>query len=326
MNRLLLLLLPLGMVLSCADSGEKAYLDRGILRSFGPLPEVMAAKDNPVTPPKVALGRRLFHDPRLSAGGQISCATCHPLEHYGADGKPVSEGHAGQAGDRNSPSVYNAAGHFVQFWDGRAATIEEQAKGPILNPVEMAMPSADKVEALLRADPAYREAFAESFPGEESAVNFDNAALAIGAFERTLVTPSRWDAFLQGDAAALSPEEKQGFATFTDAGCPTCHRGVYVGGTMYSRLGIVKSWPDKTDLGRHRVTGHPRDRFVFKVPSLRNVTETAPYLHDGAVETLEETILVMGEYQLGTQLSKKEIREIATWLATLKGVQLAPNS
>ena len=316
MSRFLVALPILFLLASCGDSGG---IDAGLLHAFAPLPGVMASADNPATPAKVALGRRLYHDPRLSQSGTISCATCHPLDNYGVDGKPVSTGHNGAKGDRNSPTVFNAAGHIAQFWDGRAATVEEQAGGPILNPIEMAMPSSEAVEGVLQADAAYRAAFAGAFPDAAAPVTFDNTCRAIGAFERTLVTPSRWDDYLNGNQAALTPGEKAGFLKFTDTGCMTCHRGPYVGGQMYSRLGIVKGWPDKSDLGRYRVTHHDRDRLLFKVPGLRNVEKTAPYLHNGSVATLEETVRLMGQYQLGKQLDDAEIASIVTWLKTLTG-------
>jgi cytochrome c peroxidase len=290
-----------------------------LLRAFGPLPPVIESRENPVIPAKVELGRRLYHDTRLSPDGDISCATCHPLNRFGADGRKVSVGHRGQQGERNTPTVYNAAGHFAQFWDGRAATVEEQAGGPVLNPVEIGMPSEGDIERVLRADAGYREAFAQAFPGEAKPVSFANMAKAIGAFERTLTTPSRWDAYLQGDANALTPEEIEGFSRFNGAGCMTCHRGVYVGGEMFSRLGIVKPWPHRRDMGRYQVTRHERDRFVFKVPGLRNVAETGPYLHDGSIASLDEMIRIMGEYQLGKSLPDDDVRLIAAWLRTLTG-------
>jgi len=312
-------LLTFSIFVSCSTREGPDAIDPGLLRAFGPLPEVMGSPQNPVTPEKVALGRRLYFDTRLSRDGDISCNTCHLLERYGADGLPVSAGHRGQKGDRNSPTVYNAAGHFVQFWDGRAKTIEEQAKGPILNPVEMAMESEAAVVEALRRDPFYMEAFAKAFPGESAPLTFDNVAKAIGAFERTLTTPSRWDAFLQGEENALTPEEKAGFVKFTQVGCMTCHRGVYVGGEMYSRLGIVKAWPNKKDPGRYRVTHHERDRFIFKVPSLRNIAKTGPYLHDGSVSDLDEVVRIMAEYQLGKTLADDEVASIVTWLDSLTG-------
>lgn len=307
------------LIASAACSGGGEGPDRGLLRAFGPLPAVIESRENPVTPARAALGRRLYHDARLSPDGDISCATCHPLDRYGVDGKRVSEGHRGQKGERNTPTVYNAAGHFAQFWDGRAATVEEQAAGPVLNPVEMGMPSAADVERVLRADAGYRKAFADAFPGEAQPVTFGNMAKAIGAFERTLTTPSRWDAYLEGDTGKLTPAELEGFAAFNRAGCMTCHRGIYVGGEMYSRLGIAKPWPNRKDMGRHQVTRHERDRLIFKVPGLRNVSETGPYLHNGSVESLEEMIRIMGEYQLGKSLPDEDVGAIAAWLRTLTG-------
>ncbi len=323
------LLLTFSILGGCSTQQHPGTINPGLLRAFSPLPAVISSPDNPVTPEKVDLGRRLYFDTRLSRNNDISCATCHPLERYGADGRRVSVGHRGRRGDRNSPSVYNAAGHFVQFWDGRAKTIEDQAKAPILNPAEMAMESGEAVVEALRRDPSYVEAFAKAFPGEADPLTFDNLAKAIGAFERTLTTPARWDAFLRGDQTALSPEEKAGFVKFTQLGCMTCHRGAYVGGEMYSRLGIVKVWPDKKDPGRYRVTRNERDRFVFKVPSLRNVTKTGPYLHDGSVSSLEEMVRIMADYQLGKTLSDEEVAAIVKWLDTLTGelpAEFAPHA
>jgi len=222
-------------------------------------------------------------------------------------------------GDRNSPTVYNAAGHFVQFWDGRAADVEEQAKGPVMNPVEMAMPSEQQVVMVLRSMPEYVAAFRKAFPKAKDPVSFDNMALAIGAFERKLVTPSRWDKLLRGDAKALGPAEKAGFNKFVDTGCHTCHMGTYVGGSMYQRLGVVRPWPDTSDTGRHRVTKKDADRMVFKVPSLRNVEKTAPYFHDGRVRTLEQAIGLMAEYELGKKLGASDVQSIVTWLKSLTG-------
>lgn len=309
----------LAAAVGCGPGNGPEGIDRGLLRAFEPLPAVIDSPANPVTPGKVALGRRLFLDPRLSASGGISCNTCHPLDRYGADGKRVSEGHDGAPGRRNSPTVYNAAGHFAQFWDGRAATVEEQAAGPLLASDEMAMSSPEAVEAVIREDAEYRRMFAVAFPGEAAPETLENTGRAIGAFERTLVTPSRWDDFLRGDNGALTGEERTGFERFNATGCMTCHRGAYVGGEMYSRLGIVKAWPDQRDLGRYEVTRNQRDRMVFKVPSLRNAAMTAPYLHDGSVESLDATVRLMAEYQLGKQLTDEDARLIVTWLWALTG-------
>jgi cytochrome c peroxidase len=235
------------------------------------------------------------------------------------DHEPVSDGHRGQKGTRNSPTVYNAAGHVAQFWDGRAPTIEEQAKGPVLNPVEMAMPSERVVVAVLKSMPEYVSAFRKAFPGARDPVDYNNVAQAIGAFERRLVTPSRWDKFLGGDQAALTDAEKAGFNTFVDVGCGTCHSGVYVGASTFQKLGLVKPWSHTQDPGRFQVSKQEADRMVFKVPSLRNIEKTAPYYHDGSVKTLEEAVRLMAEHQNGRSVTKAQVQSIVTWLKVLTG-------
>jgi cytochrome c peroxidase len=289
------------------------------LALFAPLPRVMAAPGVATTSEQVALGRKLFHEPLLSSGHDVSCNSCHGLNAYGADGRRVSFGDLGHAGDRNAPSVYNAAGQIAQFWDGRAATVEEQAKGPILNPGEMAMPDPKAVLAHLRASPEYVQAFAVAFPGEKQPITYDNVGHAIGAFERGLVTPSRWDRYLEGDSTALSPAELRGFTTFVRLGCSSCHAGPYVGGQSFQKLGLVRPWPALKDSGRIVVTHKPSDLYVFKVPSLRNVEKTAPYFHDGAVASLDSAILLMGRHQLGRELTPAQIASIQTWFGALTG-------
>jgi cytochrome c peroxidase len=296
------------------------HTDPTQLEAFGQLPTSMATAANPATPARVALGRMLYYDPRLSIDSTVSCNTCHPLGGaYGVDHLPVSFGVKGQTGTRNPPTVFNAAGHLAQFWDGRAPTVEEQAKGPIVNPVEMAMPNGDVVAQRLRALAQYRAAFAAAFPGEAEPVTYDNVGVAIGAFERGLVTPSRWDAFQGGDTTALTPAERRGLNTFAALGCPACHRGTYVGGEMYQKAGLVEPWPEQGDLGRYVVTHRRADRLVFKVPSLRNVERTAPYFHDGKVTTLEEAVRRMARYQLGRKLSDADVAAVVTWLGSLTG-------
>jgi len=289
------------------------------LQMFRPLPDVVESQKNPMTEAKVNLGRMLYYDPRLSKNQDISCNTCHDLAKYGVDGETVSDGHRGQKGTRNAPTVYNAAGHFVQFWDGRAPDVEEQAKGPVKNPVEMAMASDKAVVAVLRSMPEYVEAFKKAFPTDKDPVSFENTARAIGAFERGLMTPSRWDKFLNGDQAALSDAEKAGFNKYMEAGCQACHAGAYMGGEVYQKIGFVKPYPDTSDAGREAVTKQESDRLVFKVPSLRNIERTQPYFHTGKVSTLPEAVKEMGEYQLGRQLKDDEIGSIVTFLKTLTG-------
>ena len=304
---------------SCIKETPPVTVDAASLKYFKALPAVMESPDNPLSPEKIDLGRMLYYEKRLSLAGDVACNTCHLLDKFGVDGEPTSTGHKGQKGNRNAPTVYNAAGHFVQFWDGRAKDVEAQAKGPILNPVEMAMPSEKNVTAVLNSMPAYVQAFKKAFPGAKDPVTFDNMANAIGAFERKLVTPARWDKFLRGDQAALTPEEKAGFNTFIAAGCQTCHAGAYLGGNLYQKLGVIKPYPDQSDLGRYQVTRSEGDKMVFKVPSLRNIEKTGPYFHNGKVPALDQTVAQMGEYQLGRRLSDAEVKSIVTWLQSLTG-------
>lgn len=231
----------------------------------------------------------------------------------------MSFGDVGHAGERNAPSVYNAAGQAAQFWDGRAATVEEQAKGPVLNPKEMAMPDSGAVLAHMLASPEYRAAFRRAFPSQRDPISYDNIGRAIGAFERGLVTPGRWDRYLAGDASALSPSEERGAAIFVHAGCAGCHGGSYVGGGSFQKLGLVQPWPSLADSGRIRITHRASDLYVFKVPSLRNVEKTGPYFHDGAVASLDSAILLMGRHQLGIELTAAERADIRAWLSSLTG-------
>jgi cytochrome c peroxidase len=286
---------------------------------FGKLPEAVPAKTGPADQAKIALGRMLFYEPRLSADQKISCNSCHTLSNYGVDGEPTSEGFKGQRGDRNSPTVYNAAAHFVQFWDGRAADVEEQAKGPVLNPVEMALPNSKFAVAVLKSMPEYVEAFKAAFPGEKNPVTFDNAAAAIGAFERGLLTPARWDKFVAGDQAVLTAEEKAGFNKYVELGCQTCHLGALMGGSMYQKLGLMKAYPDSSDPGRNKITKSDADRMVFKVPSLRNIEKTGPYFHNGKVVSLEQAVTEMAQYQLGKAPAEAEVKSVIAFLKTLTG-------
>jgi len=313
----------LGLVAGCskapAPESTNVTIDPVRLQLFQPLPDAMPSATNPITEGKITLGRMLYYEPRLSKSQEISCNSCHMLNKYGVDGQSTSDGHKGQVGERNAPTVYNAAGHFVQFWDGRASDVEAQAKGPVTNPVEMAMPSEKQVIVVLKSMPEYVEAFKRAFPEDKDPVTYENMAKAIGAFERKLVTPSRWDRFLRGDQNALTNEEKAGFNTYMETGCQACHSGAYLGGDLYQRLGVVKTWPDTSDTGREKVTKNEADRMVFKVPSLRDIERTAPYYHNGKVETLEQAVSRMAEYQLGKNLTDVQLKSIVTWLKTLTG-------
>lgn len=286
---------------------------------FRVLPARWETDDNPITEAKVKLGRTLFYDPRLSRNQDVSCNSCHDLESYGADHVPFSAGHRGQRGGRNAPTVYNAGGHLAQFWDGRADTLEEQAKGPILNPVEMAMPSEARVVETLKSIPGYVVLFKNAFPSDRDPVTYDSMAKAIGAFERQLVTPSRFDRYLAGDASALTDDELAGFHKFTKLGCLACHDRAAVGGTRFATLGMVKPYPGLTDNGRYDVTKDERDRHRYRVPSLRNVEKTGPYFHDGSVATLDQVVRKMAFHQLGTVLTDAEAKVLVAFLASLTG-------
>ena len=313
LNRLLIVCLAGSTTAFGADTAP------GLLKQFAPLPEVMTSESNPVTAAKIQLGRMLYYEPRLSRAHDVSCNTCHPLNRYGADGESVSTGFKGLTGDRNAPTVYNAAGHFVQFWDGRAPDVEEQAKGPVMNPVEMAMPSEQRAVAVLQSMPDYVQAFGKAFPGEKDPVTFDNMAKAIGAFERGLVTPARWDRYLRGDENALTAPEKTGLKKFVSAGCVSCHNGAYVGGQQYQKLGVAQRWDDDSDPGRFKVTKSDADRQVFKVPSLRNIEKTGPYFHNGKVASLDQAVELMARHELGRNLTAQDKGDILTWLNTLTG-------
>ncbi|NQV38220.1 MAG: cytochrome-c peroxidase [Candidatus Marinimicrobia bacterium] len=303
-----------------ATTETAVEINSAMLAAFAPLPKEYISETNPLTLEKIDLGRMLYYDKRLSKNHDISCNTCHNLEMYGVDNKPTSPGHKGQLGVRNSPTVYNAAGHFAQFWDGREPDVEAQAKGPILNPIEMGMPDAEYVITVLKSIPGYAQYFEKAFPGETDPITYDNVGLTIGAFERKLVTPSKWDDYLNGNKMALSNAEKEGFNAFVKAGCIACHTGALLGGTMYQKLGLVKPWPNNIDEGRISVTNAATDKFLFKVSGLRDITKTGPYLHDGSIVDLETLVAMMAEYQMGQMISESETKAIVSFLDALTGI------
>lgn len=290
------------------------------LKHFKPLTQ--KAIDNPenqITPIKVRLGKMLYHDPRLSKSGIMSCNTCHNLATSGASNLPTDIGHKWAIGPVNGPTAYNAALHTEQFWDGRATDLEEQAKGPILNPGEMGMPSEAAAVERIKSIPEYRELFAKAFPKEKEPLNFGNIAKAIAAFERTLLTPSRFDRFLAGDGKALNNDEKAGLKLFVETGCVACHNGIGVGGG-FQKMGVVRPYNAKSPAkGRYDVTKKDEDINVFKVPTLRNVERTYPYFHDGQVSSLDEAIKIMAEIQLGRSLKDNEVNSIVAFLKSLTG-------
>lgn len=271
-------------------------------------------------PEKIELGKQLFFDPRLSRSGFISCNSCHNLSMGGSDNLSTSIGHNWQEGPINSPTVLNSSMNVAQFWDGRAATLQEQAAGPINNPKEMASTHVLALD-VLRSIPEYRKEFAEIYGSDE--IDIDRVTDAIAAFEETLVTPnSRFDQWLKGDDQALTQAELDGYKTFKDIGCTACHNGPAAGGSSFQRMGVVEPYvTDNPAEGRVAVTGKDADRFSFKVPTLRNVELTYPYFHDGAHWQLEDAVDLMARLQLGRELEKQDIDNMTAFLKTLTGDQ-----
>jgi cytochrome c peroxidase len=277
-------------------------------------------------PARVALGRRLFQDTRLSGNGLTSCATCHSGRHAGTDGRERPVATRGSGSPFNTPTVLNAALNFRQFWDGRAGSLEAQVDAVLQNPHEMASRWEDVV-AKLAADAGYRAAFSATY---QDGVTRANVVNALASYERALITPGgRFDQYLRGRADALTPQEKAGYARFKQYGCVSCHQGVNVGGNMYQKFGVMGEPPSATDTGRagqgrSAVTGNPADRHVFKVPSLRNVAQTGPYFHDGSARTLDEAVDAMFRYQLGRTASAADKAAIVKFLHTLSAPPLEP--
>ena len=272
--------------------------------------------------PRALLGRRLYHDTRLSGDGTLSCASCHNVAEGGAEPRRVSTGIRGQQGPINSPTVLNSGLNFVQFWDGRAATLEEQAAGPVANPIEMGADWA-VVIATLQASPSDVEDFMAVYPDGITQANVTNA---IAEYERSLQTPARFDSFLRGDTSALTEQEQRGWATFAEVGCTTCHRGQNIGGGMYQRMGLVQNYFEQrgtpltdVDQGRFNVSQDEADRHRFKVPTLRNIALTAPYFHDGSQEDLAGAVRIMGRVQLNRDLTENQVADIVAFLGSLTG-------
>lgn len=293
------------------------------LEIFKPLPSTYpAVRDNPITQEKIDLGKALFFDPRLSASGVFSCNSCHNLATGGDDNLETSIGHGWQKGPRNSPTALNAVFNDAQFWDGRAEDLKAQAKGPIQAGVEMANTPLQVVETL-KSMPKYVEWFEAAFPGEGDPVTFDNMAKAIEAFEATLITPAPFDAYLNGDEAAMTLEQKQGLALFMDKGCASCHSGINLGGNGYYPFGLIEKpgaevLPEN-DKGRFAVTATADDSYVFRAAPLRNVTLTAPYFHSGKVWNLRQAVAIMGTSQLGEDMSDDDVERIVAFLGSLEG-------
>lgn len=296
----------------------RSYLPPATELPITPIPDSLALDRR-----KVDLGRRLFHDKRLSRDDTVSCASCHDLKSAGTDGRPVAMGVASQEGTVNSPTVLNSAFNFRQFWDGRATTLEEQAAGPVHNPVEMASNWRQVIEKLSRDD-QYRRDFSAIWPESIAAAHIQSA---IAEFERSLITPgAAFDRYLKGELGALNAEARKGWDLFRNLGCIACHQGVNMGGNMYANLGVMGDFFAergkplvKSDLGRFNLTGRQEDRHVFKVPSLRNIARTAPYFHDGSIDNLDKAVETMARYQLGVELAKPDTDALVSFLGTLDG-------
>ncbi|WP_158961314.1 cytochrome-c peroxidase [Myroides fluvii] len=276
----------------------------------------------PADSAKVALGKYLYFDTRLSKEGNISCNSCHNLNTYGVDNLAFSPGDTGSLGGRNSPTVFHAALHSMQFWDGRAKDVEEQAGGPILNPVEHNIKDEKELEERLRKVELYKAMFATVYQADKQPIVFKNITNAIGAFERTLMPASRFDAYLEGDRSALTEQEQRGLETFMAVGCTTCHSGVALGGQMFQKFGLygdywVETKSDKVDKGLADLSKKENENYFFKVPGLRNITHTGPYFHDGSVEDLKEAVRIMASLQTNSKLNQEQIEDITVFLGSL---------
>ena len=291
---------------------------------FKPLPKDMASPDRPLSPAQVKLGRMLYFETRASVDGTVSCARCHQPALFGTDALTRAIGAEHRSNPRNAPTVLNAAIQFVQHWRGDRTSVEDQATKALVAPPSFGNPSYESAMTKLKAIPGYPVLFAQAFPGQADPVTADNWGKAIGAYMRTLVTPSPFDAFLVGDERALSPAAQAGLRSFIQVGCVGCHYGVGVGGAMYQKFGLVEDYWKATgstsiDKGRFDVTQTPADTYVFKVPTLRNVAMTPPYFHDGSVATLPTAVRVMARVQLGRTLTDGEIADIVAFLGSLTG-------
>ena len=334
MKKLLLLAFLSLIILSCNNNKKQeekqpinsdyTALQKTAASIFGTLPTVAENTENILSDEKVLLGKKLYSDNRLSKDNKQSCNTCHNLATYGVDNLSTSPGNDGVFGPRNSPTVLNAALHMSQFWDGRSPDVEAQAGGPMMNPIEMAMPSEKVVIERLSKIDDYKNLFAAAFPDETQPISFTNVQKAIGAFERTLITPSKFDEFTAGDLTALSTVEKDGLQLFIDTGCIACHSGNVLGGNIYQKFGVYDDYwkytkSSKIDEGRFQVTNDESNKYFFKAPSLRNVEKTYPYFHDGSVKDLKEAVKIMGKIQLNKDLSDAEVTSIVSFLNSLTG-------
>jgi cytochrome c peroxidase len=316
--------LLVGAAFGMLHADDDATLLKQAQALFKPLPRIMGPPDFPVAPARVALGRMLFFDPRWTLEGNVSCATCHQPTLYGTDALTKSIGVRHRTHPRNAPTVLNAGVNFVQHWWGDRKDLEDQAEKALGGVFSSGHSDPGAATARIAAIESYASAFRQAFPGEAMPFTSANVATAISAYERTLLTPAPFDAYLRGDARALSSTAKRGLQRFISRGCASCHNGMGVGGQMFQKFGVVEEYWKATgsqeiDTGRFGFTKDPADRYVFKVPSLRNVTMTPPYFHDGSVAVLDEAVKVMGRIQLGVALPDAEVGEIVVFLGTLTG-------
>lgn len=320
-------LLCVGMPLWAAD-GDQALLDKA-KQLFKPLPESAALESTALTPTRIALGKALFFETRVSADGRLGCVTCHSPSYFGADTLALSVGVQGKVLPRNASTVFNTPLLVAQHFGGNRATVEEQAVKALLSPLAYGNTSYEQVEKKL-VQLGYQPWFDKAYPGEAKSLSADNWGKAIGAFERTLLTPAPFDQFLKGDTQAMSRQAKLGLEHFMAVGCAGCHSSVAVGGQMYQKFGVTQDYwlatgstPKEAfkgyDKGRFHDTQNEADAFIFKVPQLRNVAVTPPYFHDGSVATLPQAVRIMAQLQLGKTLSDEEVTHIVAFLESLTG-------
>jgi cytochrome c peroxidase len=312
------------LAISSAVGADDAIVLKQAQDIFQRLPKDMGTPEFPLTKERVHLGRLLFFDPRPSVDANVACATCHQPSQYGSDALPKSIGVRQRVLDRNAPTVLNSALNFVNNWRGDRENVEDQAIRALTSPNSSGQPDERAVIDRLQRIPGYQALFEAAFPGDPHPITVNNAGKAIGAYERTLMTPSPFDDYLAGNVNALSPNARAGLEKFINTGCVACHNGVGVGGGTYQKFGVVEDYWAATgsravDAGRADVTKDPADQYVFRVASLRNVARTAPYFHDGSVATLPDAVVAMGRVQLGVKLAGADVRDIVAFLESLTG-------
>ncbi len=316
----------LAAIFACAvsaEDSEQALLERA-RQLFKPLPSNASTPERPVTPERVALGKALFFEPRVSVDGVVSCAKCHQPTLYGTDALSTSIGNHDKVVPRNAPTVFNTALQFVQHYGGNRRDVEEQAVKALVSPLAYGNADYAAAEAKLRAIPGYLPMFEKAFPGEAEPVNAENWGKAVGAYERVLLTPAAFDRYLAGDTGALNGQAKRGLDKFMAFGCSGCHNGVTVGGQMYQKFGLTQDYwtatgSQKIDKGRFNDTKDEADTYIFKVQQLRNVARTPPYFHDGSVADLRDAVRIMAKVQLGRDVSTEDIADIVAFLESLTG-------